>query len=665
MTPPIEYTLHIDTRRDGTYSAALDNITGYLFDAQWNNGMSDAYQEVAPPANLTVQLANHTGAFYQEILGNELLVNGNFSAWSGDDPTGWTVTGESGSDPEVSQVGVSEGHGGTDTGAANLYTTSGTVSISQSALVAGLTYQVSIRITKVTTGGVVVYCGNTPVSPPYQLEGYYSFTFNATDATLKIQNHHACDVTIDDVSVRQTALYSGLLRRGILMRLQATYQGETRTLFIGKISKIQPTAGASVDPIVTVTASDPMNQLLNTEYAPPLLTDVTVDEALTAIFDAGIIRWPYGDAYWLLEIQGASELDETTTLYDHDVTNFDTGKTELEFAGDVADRGQGVDAQNYIRDLVAAEAGGRAFFDARTAKFIFHNRHRDPTNDTVVASYDAGDYESPAPVYGDDIINRLTLNFTARQIGDPNTVIWTMTNVPIRIGAGAVKNVIARYTDSTNTERRIGAKDFIPPVVGSHFIANTEEDGSGDDASSSLSVSVNEQGATSARLTLENDSAADFYITHAELRGTPLLWSEETVEVLDGDSSGLNDLLPQTRDVRALGDAELAQAYAEYIVNKFKNPISRFASIAFDSLRSHKMALASLDVLIGDKITVADAHTNHSQNYIVVGETHHLFIGGDHPRDVTWILKPVSREMYWKLEVPGQGELGQTTILAF
>ena len=47
--------------------------------------------------------------------GPELLTNGDFAAWTGDDPDGWTIGGEVGSDPMVTQV---DPGGGAGTGAA-------------------------------------------------------------------------------------------------------------------------------------------------------------------------------------------------------------------------------------------------------------------------------------------------------------------------------------------------------------------------------------------------------------------------------------------------------------------------------------------------------------------------------------------------------------------
>ena len=57
----------------------------------------------------------------QLILGSELIVNGDFTNWTGDDPDDFTVIGEVGADPEVSEVGTGEAHGGAGTEACNFF----------------------------------------------------------------------------------------------------------------------------------------------------------------------------------------------------------------------------------------------------------------------------------------------------------------------------------------------------------------------------------------------------------------------------------------------------------------------------------------------------------------------------------------------------------------
>lgn len=83
--------------------------------------------------------------------GAELLTNGNFSAWTGDNPDGWTVVNESGSDPMVTQVASG---GGAGSGAARLYaSTAINIAIQQAGIATvGNYYETAINVTAFTGG---------------------------------------------------------------------------------------------------------------------------------------------------------------------------------------------------------------------------------------------------------------------------------------------------------------------------------------------------------------------------------------------------------------------------------------------------------------------------------------------------------------------------------
>lgn len=140
----------------------------------------------------------------------ELVINGDFSAWVDDNPSNWVVTGEADSDPEVSEVGTGEGHGGTGRGMCNIYTsTVSVIGISQIiTLVVGHKYKFSINIDKVTNNKLYVYDRDTPdmfISVNYNALGLYTFTFIASRTTLDlglIRSGTATDVTFNNVSIK-------------------------------------------------------------------------------------------------------------------------------------------------------------------------------------------------------------------------------------------------------------------------------------------------------------------------------------------------------------------------------------------------------------------------------------------------------------------------------
>lgn len=144
----------------------------------------------------------------------EKLQNGYFDDWTGDDPDNWTVTGESAPNREVSEVGPGEGHGGSGTGAANIYSDSATaIQLDQTvSLVIGVRYLVTFEITKLVSGTLrVVDASAAEFDETYSTEGEKSITFTAGSGTLILRFENsggAVDATIDSVAVRDGGVWA-------------------------------------------------------------------------------------------------------------------------------------------------------------------------------------------------------------------------------------------------------------------------------------------------------------------------------------------------------------------------------------------------------------------------------------------------------------------------
>ncbi len=660
------YTLLLDTLRDTSFGGMHDDITAYLLDASWNAGMASAYEEVAPPSQMRLTLRNTGGEFDPEVLGPELVSNSNFTTWSGGNPSNWTVTGESGSDPEVSQVGASKLHGEGGTGWCNLYTSSAAapISISQNILTAGNRYRVTFTIGAVGgTGGVVVKCGTAAVSPVYHAPGVKTVYFTASGASFKIETDGAADVTIDDVSVKATSRYAGALVRGTLVRLKFN----ATVLYEGKIAQIVPVMGDYTERAVQVTVSDAMVPLLQADYQAELLTDATIDQALDDIFDKAVIAYPYAHRFWMLEVEGSSELGTTTTLYTHAATDFDTGSTTLAYIGDNLDRGQGVNAQTVIRDLVATEFGGRFYWQPRTGKFVFDSRHRDMLDTTSDASFTVSAFHQVVPAFGDDVANVILLDYEPRVVGAAGTVLWSDTTVPFALAPGETRTIQARYHDVDNEQMAVGASVVLPLARGLDLVGNRQQNGSGADMSSVLEYSLDAGGA-SARLTVwSRHPRLTIYVTALQLRGTPILrYPRETKTAQDGDSFRDTDYrLEKQISIPALGDGTTAEAGANYLLGKFKTQKVQLRQVTMVVSDGSSNLAAVLARTLCDRITISDATTGHDADYFIVGEQHSLRGGGWNVHEVTWVLKPASREQFWLLEASGYSELDTSTRLAF
>lgn len=152
------------------------------------------------------------------LVGPELVINGDFADWVDDDPTsvpaGWIVHNEDtgDNDPEVSEVGADEGHGGVGTGFCNLYSSNDVRAymIQDITLVVGIKYRFSVNVNTITAGLGLTVLEMAHTTWPTKLlknigESTFTFVATYTDIILRIQSSYkvdGTDVTIDDVSVR-------------------------------------------------------------------------------------------------------------------------------------------------------------------------------------------------------------------------------------------------------------------------------------------------------------------------------------------------------------------------------------------------------------------------------------------------------------------------------
>ncbi len=457
------------------------------------------------------------------------------------------------------------------------------------------------------------------------------------------------------------ATYAGL-KKGTLVRVRASFSAiVNRTLYIGKILTITPTPGVYGDKAVTLTCGD--FELPRADFSPALQTNVTVDAALTALFDSGVTAYPYARSFWLLDV---GVLGTDTILFDSSgFTDFDTARSSLAYVGDNFGREESVSAGDFIRAMVAAEAGGRFFYDARTMQYIFHNRSRDIENETILASLDANDMESADYRYADDVLNHVTLHYQPRRVGTPLSVLWSLDNVPLRFAPGQERRISAHYTDPDNPSAQVGGQDMLTPVIGTDCSANTHASGSGQDAGRYLILS-SILNAASAEFTLTNTAPFEIFVTLLRVRGTPLIsYDDQFVATSNIESIRDADTRRRVIDVGAMSSDEDAAEYARYFVTRFQNPIGRFASLTSIINKTGGRMNAVLNATIGSRISITESGSAHDSDYIIVGERHTVIAGGEHTHTITWILKPVSRETFWVLGISGKSELGTTSNLAF
>jgi len=160
--------------KDGSFFSDIEEITLPLTAVR-----STASLDI-PVSQLTGNLSNVGSRWYRDDTAMpELQTNGDFANWTADDPDDWVVTGESAGDPEVSEVGIFQGHGGTGTGACNLFSTTGdNVSIDQ-----------TVALSTIKEHNLVFNTGrfNSGILRVYDADNlYFDETFNALTSPLPL-----------------------------------------------------------------------------------------------------------------------------------------------------------------------------------------------------------------------------------------------------------------------------------------------------------------------------------------------------------------------------------------------------------------------------------------------------------------------------------------------
>lgn len=658
----------------GDGSNAFDQINTYILGATWSNGLGDSYDEMARPNRATLTLNNSSGLFFPEIEGAELVTNpGNPFAFSSDNPVGWTISGESGGN-EISEVGSDESHGESGTGYINVYTTGASIKLWPTSLAFNSSlYKVVLTINKVTTGGVYIVANDifgydVAISPVYMTAGEKTvFVFGGYYGTVRIVSSGACDVTIKSFSVKSVSVYADI-GQGMPLRIMASF-GSTlnQQLYVGQVANIQIDPGLYSPRKVAITADDMWIDLQGIDFAPMLQTDVTTDQVIQTVFDDIDLVYPPATNFWILGVEGNSEPGVSTILFDSTtLTELDTGATTLAFAGDNADTGNGVKAYGYLEQIVAGEMGGRFFWDTRSNRFVFHSRHRDITNETIFASLTEDDFENGAYYFGDTLVNDLTINYQAREVGSEGAIVWSADS-PIELAPLEQKVMTVRYRDPDQNVARIGVLEGIVPAAGVDYTAwRLPESTVGREQTKKVSVSAR-YAAMSAEVALVNNRAdVSVYIHDLQIRGTPLrTFNRQVYRLADGASYRDNRLRPKSFTLLAVSDEDDIQAYASFYISRFKDRAGRYANLNFIANKSDARMTNALTAAIGSRISFTDSQTGHDSDYIVVGEQHQITPGGDDPHQVTWILKSIARESYWILGVVGKSELGSTTRLAF
>jgi len=448
-----------------------------------------------------------------------------------------------------------------------------------------------------------------------------------------------CALTLDNRDRRfspgnSASPLAGKLLPGRAVRVRASEDGNTWTLFRGTIARIAPEAGAWPG-AVTITCADGIARLARARVSVPHADAVPVDEAVSDLVSA--VYTP----------PALSAADNGDSLAHYGRTWEPEHTTVLDALADIC-------RAVYGRFWVARDG---------TATFWSRCQQQDPSASAALV---IGTGASAAPLDALDValdaegvINHAQVTvYPVETVGSPQ-VLWTARAV-LRVAPGQTRTIYAPFHDENGV--RAGALDVVEPVAVTDYAVNDRADGSGFDYTNSPHFALSaEIEATRAAITLTNTAIGPLYVTRLHVRGKPIRVHDPiTLDVGDAISQADYEGRALALDLPMQPDPVFGQAYAEYLVGRYKTP-----ALAAVRLRVRDRAriggVGVFGVGLMDKVIVSDAASGLSAAaHWVYAVEYELAAGGF---TVTLFLERADERRYALLDRTGYAELGSTTRL--
>ncbi|MEO8609957.1 MAG: hypothetical protein ABI690_18835 [Chloroflexota bacterium] len=465
----------------------------------------------------------------------------------------------------------------------------------------------------------------------------------------------AAQITVRNPSQSYSPEYTANdLSPGRPIRIQSNDGTTTRTHFTGFISRVEPVAGTQGERLAVIHAAGPESALVQNIVRLPPQVNKRADEIILALLEQLFLRQPHLKGYFLIGLTTHAELDTNTRLAETYPRSIDIGRSTFAYTADTWL--SGIPALDALRQLADSERG--RFFVDMAGKLVFYNRHHALAKVSADAAF-ADNMEGLDYVYGADVVNRIGVRILPRSIGAPGSTLWTLAaSQKINPGETGTSQIIVHYRDAN--ERPLGALSAISPTPFFDYLANTLADGTGQERTAQIAISLSEFSASAVVLTLRNIGTDVAYLqAGARLRGTPIIQGDPiTLQQTDWTSVSLHGLNGLTLNLPALGSLEDADQLARFELTRRKDPRGQVRRIQVSSANLLTQVLART---LFDRITVTETQTDHSADYFIIAEEHTVDLGSIR-HEVSWLLESAAANAFW---IVSTSHLDQDAYLAY
>ena len=298
-------------------------------------------------------------------------------------------------------------------------------------------------------------------------------------------------------------------------------------------------------------------------------------------------------------------------------------------------------------------ADGTVVFESTTERYL---------KTSFDGQFDQKSIQLSAGVSSDRIKNRIKFVYSYREVGTPNSVLFSM-HKRIRIEGNSEVQISVQYRDPVERSAEVGAIDIVTPIASTHYTMNAAQDGSGADITSAVHIFLEGLGGNQTELRIENTGSATGWFILTSLQGTPLFTYDRTAIIEeDRDSIRKQGLYELERKLLYASNSREIQGLAQRVLALFKDSSAKISAVKFfvdseDSTLSNYLAIdiGSL-VGIGESMTALEVNTKRFVNSI--RESFWPWA-----MDVQWSLIDAAQENFWLVGVVDRSEVGISTYV--
>lgn len=400
--------------------------------------------------------------------------------------------------------------------------------------------------------------------------------------------------------------------RKVRLRMEIPNLSDPTYLWSGFLDVIDPEPQLGGAHIATLKARGPLSQLEEPRINIDPRTSIKPGPAMGVVFDRA--GWPAADR----------DIDEGNTVMDRWVVEAgEEGEEALRAAYDVA------------------EAEGRGFLrETRDGKIKFEDRRHRLKDDHLViqATFsdipgdpdgNAGYFHALPENAWAEVYNEVVAKVERQSVGAVEP-LWTLdldAGDGVQIEIGDTITFEAFYPGPDAAAGAQGANSWITPSLGTDIVANSEQDGSGDNLTNDMAVSDVEKGLTTMRFSVTNNSGRVAYLTLVQARGANLS-RNQPVNIVAIVQDSIDKYGRRTYPVpsKFISRVEDAKNYTEWVASNFSEPIP-VVEIAFYAHRNINHMIQAQNRDVSDRIRIkSDQKTKLGIDaaYFIEAMTHHI-----------------------------------------